>query len=153
MRAPWSDRQSCSHNVSQTFKRVMRLSCERVRLPTVVKIPQNRERGFWGQKTLISQCPKKGRFESKIPISLQGWGFFDSKRPFLRRWEMGFFLTPKPSFPGFGYFDPCAECTAVAAIQLRLRMRILTCPENSLANFSDQIPNKKLQIKCCEGIR
>ena len=46
-----------------------------------------------------------------------------------------------------------AECTAVAAIQLRMRMRILTRPANSLANFSHQITNKKLQIKRCEGIR
>ena len=35
------------------------------------------------------------------------------------------------------------ECTAVAAIQLRMRMRILTRPENSLANYNHQITNKK----------
>ena len=34
-----------------------------------------------------------------------------------------------------------------------MRMQILTRPENSLANFNHQIPNKKLQIKRCEGIR
>ena len=45
------------------------------------------------------------------------------------------------------------ECTAVAAIQLRMRMRILTRPENSLANFSHQISNKKLRVKHCEGMR
>ena len=32
-----------------------------------------------------------------------------------------------------------SECTAVAAIRLRMRMRILTRPENSLANFC--LPN------------
>ena len=34
------------------------------------------------------------------------------------------------------------ECTAVAAIQLRMRIRILTHPENSLANFCHQISKK-----------
>ena len=46
-----------------------------------------------------------------------------------------------------------SECTAVAAIQLRMRMRILTRPENSLANFKDQTSKKKLRIRRCEGIR
>ena len=45
------------------------------------------------------------------------------------------------------------ECTAVAAIRLRMGMRILTRPENSLANFSHQISEKKLRIRRCEGIR
>ena len=45
-----------------------------------------------------------------------------------------------------------AECTAVAAIRLRMRMRILTRPENSLANFGRQISKRKLRIKRCEGI-
>ena len=40
-----------------------------------------------------------------------------------------------------------AECTAVAAIQLRMQMWILTRPENSLANFGHQISNKKLRIE------
>ena len=50
---------------------------------------------------------------------------------------------------GGGYIS---ECTAVAAIQLRMRMRILTRPEDSLAKFSRQISKKKLRIKRCEGI-
>ena len=37
------------------------------------------------------------------------------------------------------------ECTAVAAIQLRMRMRSLTRPENLLANFSHQISNKNCE--------
>ena len=60
----------------------------------------------------------------------------------------------------FGLGDPIgtlgrleAECTAAAAIQLRMRMRILMRPENSLANFNHQIANKKLRIRRCEGIR
>ena len=46
-----------------------------------------------------------------------------------------------------------AECTVVAAIQLRMRMRILMRPKNSIANFSHQISHEKLRIKRCEGIR
>ena len=46
-----------------------------------------------------------------------------------------------------------AECTAVAAIQLRMRMRILTRSDNSLATFGRQISNEKLRMKRCEGIR
>ena len=47
-----------------------------------------------------------------------------------------------------------SEYAAVAcAIQLRMRMRILTRPENSLANFGHQFWNNKLRSKCCEGIR
>ena len=49
--------------------------------------------------------------------------------------------------------DVGAECTAVAAIQLRMRMRILTRPENSLANLNHQTSKKKLRIQRCEGIR
>ena len=46
-----------------------------------------------------------------------------------------------------------AECAAVAAIRLRMRMRLLTRPENSLANFGHQILRKKLRITRCESIR
>ena len=42
------------------------------------------------------------------------------------------------------------ECTAVAAIRLRMRMRILTHPENSLA--ASEISEKKLRIKRYELI-
>ena len=44
------------------------------------------------------------------------------------------------------------ERTAVAAMQLRMRMRILTRPENLLANFGLQISDKKLRIQRCELI-
>ena len=43
-----------------------------------------------------------------------------------------------------------AECTAVAAIWLRMRMRILARPENALANCWHEISKKKLRIKLCE---
>ena len=52
-------------------------------------------------------------------------------------------LTNKTRFLGL-----VTECTVVAAIQLRMRMRILTRPDNSLANFGHQISNKKLRIEC-----
>ena len=38
------------------------------------------------------------------------------------------------------------ECTAVTAIQLRMRMRILTRPENSLANFNHQTTTKSCEL-------
>ena len=44
------------------------------------------------------------------------------------------------------------ECTAVAATRLRMQMRIPTRHENSLANFGQQVSNKKLRIKRCESI-
>ena len=52
-----------------------------------------------------------------------------------------------------GSLNVGAECTAVAAIQLQMRMRILTHPENSLANLIHLISKQKLRNKRCEGIR
>ena len=46
-----------------------------------------------------------------------------------------------------------ADCIAVATIRLRMRMRILTRPENSLANLRHQLSQKKLRIKHCKLIR
>ena len=45
------------------------------------------------------------------------------------------------------------ECTVVTALELWMRMRILTHLENSLAIFSYQVPNKKLWILRCREIR
>ena len=51
-----------------------------------------------------------------------------------------------------------SECAAVAAIQLRMRMRILTRPENSLATFNHQTQRKSCEFSVakeftseCEG--
>ena len=38
------------------------------------------------------------------------------------------------------------KCTTVAAIQLRMRMRILTRPKNSLAIFCDQISTRSCEL-------
>ena len=61
-------------------------------------------------------------------------------------------ITRAPAVLELQQFWLRTERTAVAAIQLRVRMRILMRPENSLANLSRQISNIKLQIKLCEGI-
>ena len=68
--------------------------------PTGVRIAKIGKRGFRGQKTPISQCPRNGRFEPKIPIFLlepcREMGIFVySKRPFVGLWENGFFCPPK----------------------------------------------------------
>ena len=72
----------------------------------------NREKVVLGSKN--SRFPiasEKGDLSQRKTFSL--WSpvatrrFCDSKRPFLSCWEMGVFLTPEPSFPGFGDFDPC----------------------------------------------
>ena len=76
--------------------------------------PQNREK-FRGQKTPVSQCPRKGRFESKNPhfstgLQKENGDFLTQIALFwgIGKWE---FLTPKPSFPDFGDFDPCTGPT------------------------------------------
>ena len=75
--------------------------------PTAVKIAKIGKRGFWGQKTPISQCPSMGASSQKNPISLQGstrdsgdfltqsahiwdtgkWEFFDPETLFSRFWR------------------------------------------------------------------
>ena len=65
------------------------------------RIPKIGKRGFRGQKTLISQGPRKGRFESKNPHFSTG----------LHKENGDFSTPPKPSFPDFGDFDPCTGPT------------------------------------------
>ena len=76
--------------------------CESVGPLQGSKWPKNGKRGFRGQKTPISQCPRNGRFESKIPIST---GLRKENGDFLTQsahfWDTGTTLTPKPSFPDF----------------------------------------------------
>ena len=77
--------------------------------------PQNRERGFRGQKTPISQCSRKGRFESKNPHVPTGLhkenGDFSTQIALfwgIGKWE---FFDPETLFPDFGDFDPCTGPT------------------------------------------
>ena len=73
---------------------------------------QNREKRVSGSKNShfpVSQkwalCVKKSPFLYRAP---QGkWGFFWLKAPISGTLGNGSFLTPKPSFPDFGDFDPC----------------------------------------------
>ena len=78
--------------------------------PTRVKIPKIGKRRFYGQKTPISQRPRKGRFESNKNLSVQGTtritGIFGLKAPFSGALGNGSFLTLKPSFPDFGALTP-----------------------------------------------
>ena len=79
--------------------------------PTGVKTAKIRKRGFRGQKTPISQCPRNGRFESKNPHFSTGLhranGDSLTQNAISGTLGNGSFLTPKPSFPDFGDFDPC----------------------------------------------
>ena len=79
--------------------------------------PQDREKRVSESKTPISHHPRKGCSEKgvpspKIPIFLVvlciETGTFWLRAPFFGVVGKGDFLTPKPSFPHFGDFDPCA---------------------------------------------
>ena len=73
---------------------------------------QNREKRVSGSKNShFPRVPEMGALSQKIPISLQGstrkMGIFWLKAPISGTLGNGSFLTPKPSFPDFGDFDPC----------------------------------------------
>ena len=72
---------------------------------TGVNIPKIGKRGFRSQTTPISPHHRKSPFLYRAP---QGkWGVFLTQRALFwgtGKWE---FLTPNPSFPDFGDFDPC----------------------------------------------
>ena len=82
--------------------------CKRVR---PLQGPKIGKRGFRGQKTPISQCPRKGRFELKNPHFSAGLhnenGEFSAQSAVFEVMGNGSFLTPKPSFPDFEDFDHC----------------------------------------------
>ena len=86
-------------------------SCEPVDPLQGSKSPKSGKEGFGAQKTPLSHRLRKGRFESKKSPFLyrapQGkWGFSDSKRPSLGRWEMGVFGPRNPLFPILGILTP-----------------------------------------------
>ena len=78
---------------------------------TGVKIPQIGERGFRSQKTPISHHPEKGVLSQKTPhfpcsALYRNGDFLTQSALFWGGGKWGF-LTPKPSFPDLGDFDPC----------------------------------------------
>ena len=93
----------CAMLVSLSPERALQISFDgrllRIRPPYSRKIP-------------VSPHPRQGRFESKNPdfpcgaLSLQRNGDFLSQSALFSCGGNGGFLTPKPSFPDFGVFDP-----------------------------------------------
>ena len=81
--------------------------------PTGVKIAKIGKRGFWGQKTPISQCPRNARFEPKNPhfstgLHKENGDFFWLKTPISGTlgngsWE---FFDPETLFSRFWRFWP-----------------------------------------------
>ena len=74
--------------------------------------PQNREKRVSGSKNSHFRSPqKRAALSPRIPIFLvdpcREMGIFGLKAPFSGAIGNGSFLTPKPSFPDFGDFDPC----------------------------------------------
>ena len=73
--------------------------------------PKSAKTGKEGSgKKLPLTITLEGAFSRKFPISLvepcREMGFFSLKTPFSEAMVNGSFLTPRPSFPDFGEFDP-----------------------------------------------
>ena len=110
-RRTWKEHKRAPKSAKASTQRSDKAQTLRTRRPpTGVKIHKIGKRGFRGQKTPISQCTRKGRFESKNPIVLVEpcleMGIFRLKAPFSGALGNGSFLTPKPAFPDFVDFDP-----------------------------------------------
>ena len=75
------------------------------------KSPKPGKEDFGVKKLPFPIASEKGALSRKIPIFLvepcREMGIFRPKAPFSEAMGNGSFLTPKPSFPGFGDFDPC----------------------------------------------
>ena len=88
-----------------------RMNCESVRPLQGSKSPKSNKEGFGVKKLPFPSVPEMGALSQKSPFSLwspvEKWGFFDLKAPMSGTLGNGSFLTPKPSFPDFGDFDPC----------------------------------------------
>ena len=93
----------------------------RTRRPcTGVKIPKIGKRGFRGQKTPISRCSRKGRFESKNPhfstgLHKENGDFLTQIALFwgIGKWE---FFDPETLFSRFWGFWPLCRADAFAKI-------------------------------------
>ena len=87
-------------------------TCESVRPEQGSKTPKSGQKRVSESKNSHFPSPQKRASRVKKSPFLyrppQGkWGCFDSRRPFLGRWEMGVFRLRNPLFPDFGVFDPC----------------------------------------------
>ena len=109
--------------------RTTRKLCERA---GPVHGPKSGKEGFGVKKLPFLNAPEKGDLSQKIPISLQGStrkkGIFRLKLPFSGALGNGSFLTPKPSFPDFGDFDPCTGPVR-SQRKLLMAMLIINCAE------------------------
>ena len=111
-------------------------SCERARPPTGVKIPKIRKRGFWGQKTPVSQCTRKGALSQKNPHFHIG---FHQENGALGN---GSFLIPKPFFsPILGILIPVGGGARVRkAVRKNGRFYLIS-------RFSSGIPREQALLK------
>ena len=89
--------------------------CESVGTAQGSKSPKSGKEGFGVKKLPFPIASEKGALSRKIPISrvepCREMGIFRLKAPFSEAMGNGSFLTPKPSFPDFGDFDPCTVPT------------------------------------------
>ena len=89
--------------------------CESVGPVQGSKSPKSGKEGFGVKKLPFPITSEKGALSQKIPISLvepcREMGIFSLKAPISGALGNGSFLTPKPSFPDFGDFDPCTGPT------------------------------------------
>ena len=81
--------------------------------PTGVRITKSGNEGFGVKKLPFPSAPEKGALSQKFPHfpcgALYRNGDLLTQSALFWHWEMGLFgtfLTPKPSFPDFGDFDP-----------------------------------------------
>ena len=90
-------------------------SCESVGTVQGSKSPKSGKEGFGVKKLPFPIASEKGALSRKIPIFLvepcREMGLFRLKAPFSEAKGNASFLTPKPSFPDFGDFDPCTVPT------------------------------------------
>ena len=75
--------------------------------------------GFGVQKLRLPFALETGVSNQKIPVSLR------LETPFSRAMGNGSFWTPKPSFPGFGDFDPCRGSTGSQSFKVILGILLL----------------------------
>ena len=121
------------------------------------KSPKSGKEGLkrtFGVKTLpFPSVPEMGALSQKIPIFLvepcREMGIFWLKAPISGTLGNGSFLTPKPSFPDFGDFDPCRGRTLSQtknAHDLPRSLNLQTCALGSPSIPSYDLP-RYLRLK------